>query len=72
MIANFLPDGKKFAIIAKGASKQRKYIHEAYLNGKELDAPFVTHDDVVSGDKLELVLADLPNREWGSQAVVPQ
>jgi len=27
---------------------------------------------VVSGGTLELVLADLPNREWGSQAVVPQ
>jgi len=26
----------------------------------------------VSGGKLELVLADLPNREWGSNAVVPQ
>jgi len=67
-----LPNGKTFAIIAKGASKQRKYIHKAYLNGKELDAPFITHHDVVSGGTLELVLADLPNREWGSKAVVPQ
>jgi predicted alpha-1,2-mannosidase len=67
-----LPSGKKFAIIAKGASNQRKYIQKAYLNGRELDAPFITHHDVVSGGKLEIVLADLPNREWGSKAVVPQ
>ena len=66
-----LPNGKTFAIIAKGASPQRKYIQKAYLNGKALDAPFITHDDVVSGGTLELVLADLPNREWGSKAVVP-
>jgi hypothetical protein len=25
----------------------------------------------VSGGTLELVLADLPNREWGSKAMVP-
>jgi putative alpha-1,2-mannosidase len=67
-----LPNGKTFAIIAKGASPQRKYIQKAYLDGKELDTPFVTHEDVVSGGTLELVLADLPNREWGRQAVAPQ
>jgi putative alpha-1,2-mannosidase len=66
-----LPNGRTFAIIAKGASPQRKYIQQAYLNGKPLDAPFITHHDVVSGGTLELVLADLPNREWGSKAVVP-
>jgi len=42
-----------------------------WLNGKPLDAPFITHHDVVSGGALALVLADLPNREWGSKAVVP-
>jgi putative alpha-1,2-mannosidase len=67
-----LPNGKTFAIIATGASTQRKYIHKAYLNGKELDAPFITHNDVMSGGTLELVLADLPNRAWGSKAVAPQ
>ena len=65
-----LPNGKTFAIVAKGASPQRKYIQKASLNGRELDAPFITHADVVSGGTLELVLADLPNREWGSKAVV--
>lgn len=67
-----LPNGRKFAIIAKGASAQRKYIHKAYLNGRELDAPFITHSDIVSGGKLEVVLADLPNRKWGSKAVAPR
>ena len=65
-----LPNGRTFRFIARGAP-HRKYIQQACLNGKPLDAPFITHADVVSGGTLELVLGDLPNREWGSKAVVP-
>jgi predicted alpha-1,2-mannosidase len=67
-----LSNGKTFEIVASGASKRNKYIQKAFLNGAEIDSPFVTHEQIVSGGKLEMVLAERPNREWGKNAVLPR
>ncbi len=39
-----LTNGKTFTVIAKGASKTKKYIQKAFINGKEINAPFITHE----------------------------
>ncbi|MBD0404308.1 GH92 family glycosyl hydrolase [Flammeovirga sp. EKP202] len=62
-----LQNGNTFVIIAKGASKENKYIQKAFLNGKELRNPFIKHEDIMKGGKLELVLDKLPNKKWGTQ-----
>lgn len=63
-----LPDGKEFEIIAHDVSKVNKYIRSARLNGKELNRPWISHQDIVAGGKLEFEMDAAPNKEWGSGA----
>lgn len=60
-----LPNGKKFQMIANKCSIQNKYIQSAKFNGKVIDAPWFTHDQLVAGGKLELEMGPLPNKKWG-------
>jgi predicted alpha-1,2-mannosidase len=66
-----LENGKDFTIIAKGASKKNKYIQKAYIDGREIYSPFITHEQIMSGATLELILSDFPNKEWGKDAGPP-
>lgn len=66
-----LTSGKKFTILAKGASRSKKYIQKAYLNGEEIFSPFITHRQIMEGGTLELVLDELPNKTWGRDAKIP-
>ncbi len=60
-----LRNNKKFTLIAKGSSKEKKYIQKAFFNGKEINTPFFTHDQLVDGGTLELIMSSIPNKEWG-------
>ena len=60
-----LPDGKVFSVEAKECSKKNKYIQSARLNGQELNRPFISHKDIVEGGRLQLVMGERPNKEWG-------
>ena len=66
-----LAGGKKFKISAKGASKTKKYIQKAYLNGREITNPFIMHEQIMDGGTLELILDELPNKKWGSDVKLP-
>jgi predicted alpha-1,2-mannosidase len=66
-----LTNGKLFTILAKGASRTKKYIQKAFINGKEINSPFITHNQIMEGGTLELILDELPNKEWGKDARVP-
>jgi len=66
-----LMNGKKFTVIAKGASRTKKYIQKAFINGTEIHSPFITHKQIMSGVTLELELSELPNKEWGKDAQIP-
>ncbi|NLR94383.1 GH92 family glycosyl hydrolase [Flammeovirga agarivorans] len=61
-----LKNGRIFEIHAKGSSKEKKYIQQAFLNGEEINEPFIKHDDIMKGGKLELIMGELPNKEWGT------
>jgi predicted alpha-1,2-mannosidase len=67
-----LENGKKFTVIAKGAGKVKKYIQRAFINGTEIDGPFITHDQIMSGCTLELELSELPDKAWGANAKTPE
>jgi predicted alpha-1,2-mannosidase len=67
-----LDNGKRFTILAKGASRKNKYIHKAYINGLEISNPFVTHKQIIEGGTLELMLGELPDKEWGKEVVIPR
>lgn len=64
-VAIDLANGKQFQMIANKCSVINKYIQSAKLNGKVLDTPWFTHEQLVSGGKLELEMGPLPNKMWG-------
>ena len=61
-----LGNGKTFIIKAKGCSKQNKYIQSASLNGRPLDKPWFSHEDIADGGELVLVMGPEANLQWGS------
>lgn len=63
-----LSNGKTFEIVAQGASDANKYIQSATLNDKTWNKPWLTHDDIMKGGRLVLVMGDKANREWGARA----
>jgi predicted alpha-1,2-mannosidase len=61
-----LPDRKTFSVIAKGANEVNKYIQKAWFNGKLLEVPFFTHDELINGGVLKLEMGPYPNKSWGT------
>ncbi len=61
-----LPEGKRFRIVAVNYAPQNKYIQSARLNGRPLERPWFTHEELMRGGELKLVMGPYPNREWGS------
>ncbi len=61
-----LDNGKTFSLLAHHASVVNKYIQSATLNGKKLDKPWFTYQDLVSGGRLELEMGPQPNKNWGT------
>ncbi|WP_298549100.1 GH92 family glycosyl hydrolase [uncultured Parabacteroides sp.] len=52
--------GGIFEILVKNNSAANKYVKEVKLNGKILDTPFISHNDIIKGGKLEFIMADQP------------
>ena len=67
-----LTNGKTFTVIAEGASRRNKYIQKAFINGEEINSPFITHEQIMDGGTLELELSELPNKSWGVEGEVPK
>ena len=59
-------NGKFFHIVAKNCSEENKYIQSATLNGKPLNRPWITHEEVKNGATLILNMGSRPNKEWGA------
>lgn len=57
--------GNTIEIIARGASRQNKYIRSATLNGKEWNNWKIPASEILKGGKLELEMSDRPNKEFG-------
>jgi len=60
-----LSNGKTFTVKAPGASRDNKYIQRARLNGQPLNRAFLDHADLMAGGTLELIMGNMPNKEWG-------
>lgn len=61
-----LPNDKKFIVTTKNNSKTNKYIKSATLNGKPLNKPFFTHNDITMGGELVFIMTDKPT-QWGTK-----
>ncbi len=62
-----LPNKKQFKLTANNCSVINKYIQSAKLNGKMLNTPWFTHEQLVSGAHVELEMGPKPNKLWGIQ-----
>jgi len=60
-----LSNGKTFTVEARNSSWENKYIQSATLNGRRLDRPWFTHEDLVNGGTLVFVMGNRPNEQWG-------
>ncbi|WP_347839480.1 GH92 family glycosyl hydrolase [uncultured Draconibacterium sp.] len=52
--------GGTFEIIAHNNSKENKFVEKVVLNGKTLDTPFFSHNDLMKGGKLEFFMTARP------------
>lgn len=66
-------NGKTFEVVCRNYAPEHKYIQSATLNGKAWDKSWFTHEDLMQGGQLELVMDLRPNKDWGAseQATPP-
>jgi predicted alpha-1,2-mannosidase len=62
-----LQNGKQFKLIAKNCSVINKYIQSASINGKELNTPWFTHQQLMDGAEVILNMGPKPNKTWGAK-----
>ena len=56
--------GRFFTVRSEGAGDGLRYIQSAALNGKELDKPFISHEDIITGGELVLIMGNTPRKNW--------
>lgn len=59
-------NGKSFEVLAINYSPENKYIQSAKLNGKDWNKSWFSHEELMQGGKLELVMGKHPNKKWAS------
>lgn len=59
-------DAEKLVIETRGNSPENKYIQSATLNGKALDQPWFSHDEIKYGATLVFDMGPDPEVAWGS------
>lgn len=59
-------NGKTFEVICQNYSPENKFIQSARLNGKEWNKSWFSHDELMKGGKLELVMGKNPNKQWAA------
>ncbi len=58
--------GKTFVIETSGNGPGMYYIQSAAFNGKALNKPFISHEEVTNGSVLKLKMGAKPNKKWGA------
>ena len=66
-------NGKTFTVVAENSSVKNQYIQSATLNGVPLTLSYITHQTVLDGGELRLLMTDQPNKQWatGTSEVPP-
>jgi predicted alpha-1,2-mannosidase len=58
-----LENGNTFEVIAKNQSVKNVYVKKVELNGKELNVPFIQHENIMNGGKLIFYMSSKPNKQ---------
>ncbi|NJD08885.1 MAG: glycoside hydrolase family 92 protein [Gemmatimonadetes bacterium] len=56
---------RSFRIFAPGVSDEAKYIRGAMLNGRPLQRSWISHEEIVAGGTLMLLMGKTPSPTWG-------
>jgi len=66
-------NGKTFEVYCQNYAPENKYIQSAKLNGKTWNKSWFSHEELMKGGRLELVMGKQPNKEWAAdeQAIPP-
>ncbi|MCX3266236.1 GH92 family glycosyl hydrolase [Pedobacter agri] len=59
-------NGKKFEVACKNYAPENKYIQSAKLNGKVWNKSWFTHEELMKGGSLELIMGKRPNKQWAA------
>lgn len=62
-----LEKGKTFVIEAENVSDKNFYIQSATLNGIEFNQTAITHQQILKGGVLHLIMGPQPNKNWGTK-----
>jgi putative alpha-1,2-mannosidase len=65
---NKLEPIRKLVIEAVNNSEENKYIQFATLNGRALDRPWFSQEDIKNGACLTFQMRPEPNKNWGAEA----
>lgn len=60
-----LENGKILTIKAEGVNDVNKYVQSITLNGKPLQTPWITHEELINGGDLIFKMGKKPNKKWG-------
>ncbi len=58
-----LANNTYFTVITKNNNPKNKYIQSAKLNGKTMNTPFFSHEDILKGGILEFEMGDVINKQ---------
>ena len=62
-----LPAGKRFTLSVHKTGITNIYIQSVRLNGKPYSRSFITYKEIMTGGKLEFVMGDTPNKDFGAK-----
>lgn len=65
-IAFKLDTGKTFKIKTKNNSRDAPYIQSAKLDGRPITKTYLTHEQLMAGGELVMVMGKIPNENWGA------
>ncbi|TFW19331.1 glycoside hydrolase family 92 protein [Massilia arenosa] len=63
-----LPNGRSFTVRAEHLAPANVYVGSVRLNGKPLDATYITHEQIMAGGELVFTMQAAPNKQWGVSA----
>lgn len=67
-----LSNDKIFEVTTKNRTEKNIYIQKMLLNGKPYQKNYITHQDIMSGGKLEFFMGEKPNKKMANYEQPPQ
>jgi predicted alpha-1,2-mannosidase len=61
-----LENGKMFSVFTKNNDENHPYIQQVILNGKPYPYSYISHEVIMNGGELRIVMGPDPNPDWGS------